>query len=117
MGRTQCADDFPRSGGKVVSRMERLGARSKTAYRQSGTNRFNPTPIAPGKPPNRTRRRPCFLHVNFLSSVCGTVQRSEWDYVDLIKHCWAATASYREETRSQFGIIRKAALCRRRHNA
>src|SRR5713226_604278 len=61
MGRTQCADDFPRSGGKVVSRTERLGARSKTAYRESGTNRFNPTPIAPGKPPNRTRRRPCFL--------------------------------------------------------
>src|SRR6266849_5311824 len=35
MGRTQCAYDFPRSRGKVVSRMERLGARSKTAYREA----------------------------------------------------------------------------------
>jgi hypothetical protein len=26
------------------------------------------------------------LHVNFLLSVCRTVQRSEWDYADLIKH-------------------------------
>src|SRR5467141_3652347 len=45
MGRTQCAYDFPRSRGEVVSRMERLGARSKTAYRESGINRFNPTAI------------------------------------------------------------------------
>jgi hypothetical protein len=29
--------------------MERLGARSKTAYRENGTNRFDPTPITPGK--------------------------------------------------------------------
>src|SRR6266403_741151 len=53
MGRTQCAYDFPRSRGQVVSRMERLGARSKTAYRESGTDRFNPTPITPGKSHNR----------------------------------------------------------------
>ena len=45
MGRTQCAFGLARSRGKVVSRMERLGARSKTAYRESGTNRFNPIPI------------------------------------------------------------------------
>jgi hypothetical protein len=29
------------------------------------------------------------LHVNFLLSVCRTVQRSEWDYADLIKHQYA----------------------------
>ena len=45
MGRTQCAFDLARSRGKVVSRMERLGARSKAAYRESGTNRFNPTKL------------------------------------------------------------------------
>jgi hypothetical protein len=45
MGRTQRPYDFPRSRGEVVSRMERLGARSKTAYRESDTNRFNPIPI------------------------------------------------------------------------
>src|SRR5258706_5754542 len=45
MGWTQRPYDFRRSRGEVVSRMERLGARSKTAYRESGTNRFNPIPI------------------------------------------------------------------------
>jgi hypothetical protein len=28
--------------------MERLGARSKTAYREGDTDKFNPIPIAPG---------------------------------------------------------------------
>src|SRR5258708_29895475 len=53
MGRTQCAFDLARSRGKVVSRMERLGAHSKTTYREGGTNRFSPTPITPGEPHSR----------------------------------------------------------------
>src|SRR6267143_532772 len=70
MRRTQRPYDFPRSRGEVVSRMERLGARSKTAYRESGTNRFNPTAITPDKCDLRANLLPrdkfasCFLQTN-----------------------------------------------------
>src|SRR6266567_298280 len=60
MGQTQRGYDFPRSRGKLVSRMERLGARSKTAYRESGTNRFKPSPTTPGSSRNRPYDRPAF---------------------------------------------------------
>ncbi len=55
------------------------------------------------------------LHVNFLLSVCRDVQRSGWDYADLIKH---SVCVERQESSGNgaddmrgFGIIRDAALC------
>jgi hypothetical protein len=38
---------------QMVSRMERLGPRRKTAYRESGTDRVNPTPMTLAKSANR----------------------------------------------------------------
>src|SRR5438132_9276441 len=77
MGQTQCGYDFPRSRGKLVSRMERLGARSKTAYRESGTNRFKPSPTTPGSSRNRPYDRPAFAtdftcpRSAFYQDLCG----------------------------------------------
>src|SRR5260221_2848978 len=79
MGRTQRPYDFPRSRGEVVSRMERLGARSKTAYRESGTNRFNPIPIT-GKG-REIRFSPAI-------SRCSVVVSSIW-----LQLIWTAVAS------------------------
>jgi hypothetical protein len=54
------------------------------------------------------------LHVNFLLSVYKTVQRSEWDYADIIKRQCASKARNRGKNGVAdirgFGIIRKAAL-------
>ena len=40
-------------------------------------------------PAGQTNSYPNDFACDFLLSVCRTVQRSEWDYADLIKHQWA----------------------------